>query len=106
VVRSRTLKSHNRAAQALRMAAEAAGRENSGIGAYYRQMRGRIGAPQAITATAHKLARIVYHMLKERQSYRVLTAEAYDERHHQRELRNLQRRAAKLGLTLQPQPSG
>jgi transposase len=106
VVRSRTLKSHNRAAQALRMAAEAAGREKSGIGAYYRQMRGRIGAPQAITATAHKLARIVYHRLKARQSYQVLTAEAYDERHRQRELRSLQRRAAKLGLTLQPQPSG
>lgn len=88
------------------MAAEAAGRENSGIGAYYRQMRARIGAKQAITATAHKLARIIYHMLKEHQSYQVLTAEAYDERHHQRELRTLQRRAAKLGLTLQSQPSG
>ena len=106
VKRSRALKSHNRAAQALRLAAEAAGREKTRIGAYYRQMRARLGAPQAITATAHKLARIVYPMLKEHQPYEVLTAEDYDERHQQREWRALQRRAAMLGLTLQSQPSG
>ncbi|MGH9550813.1 MAG: IS110 family transposase, partial [Terriglobales bacterium] len=102
VVRSRTLKNRNRAAQALRMAAEAAGRGHDALGAYYRHMRARVGPQQAITATAHKLARIIYHMLRDRQSFQVVTALAYDDQQHQRELKSLQRRAAQLGLTLQP----
>jgi len=106
VVRSRTLKNHNRAAQALRMAAEAAGRGKDAIGAYYRRMRARVGAQQAITATAHKLARIIYHMLRDRQSFQAVTAQAYDDQQQHRELTALQRRAAKLGLTLQPKPTG
>lgn len=106
VIRSRTLKTHNRAAQALRLAAQSAGRGHSALGGYYRRMRARLGAAQATTATAHKLARIVYHLLKTRQPYHPPTLEAYDEQHRQREINALRRRAAKLGLTLQPQPAG
>jgi transposase len=69
VLKSRTLKSKNRAAQALRMAAQSVGKSKSALGAYYRRMRARHGAPVAITATAHKLARIVYHMIKYREDY-------------------------------------
>jgi transposase len=102
VVRSRTLKVKNRAAQVLRMAAQSVGRGKSALGAYYRHLRARLGPEQAITATAHKLARIVYVMLKQRKPYHNLSAADYDEQQHHRELKALERRAAKLGLTLAP----
>lgn len=104
VMRSQTLPSHNRAAQALRMAAQSTGRGNSALGAFYRRLRARLGPEQAIIATAHKIARIIYHMLKDRQPYHPVSAADYDEHQHQRELKSLQRRAAKLGLTLAPTP--
>lgn len=102
VVRSRTLPTHNRAGQALRMAAQAVGRGKSALGAFYRRLRARLGPEQAITATAHKLARIVYHLLKYRQPYQALSAAEYDQQQQQREFKTLQRRAAKLGLSLVP----
>lgn len=105
VVRSRTLKNHNRAGQILRIAAQSAGRGKSALGAYFRRMRARLGTEQATTATAHKLARIIYHMLKERQPYHPLSAQAYDEQQRQREIKRLHRQAAKLGFALQPQSS-
>jgi transposase len=105
VVRSRTLPTHNRAAQVLRMAAQSAGRGKSALGAFYRRLRARQGPEQATTATAHKIARIVYHMIKHRQPYRLVSAAEYDEQQHQRELKSLQRRAAKLGMALTPSPA-
>lgn len=102
VVRTRTLPTHNRAAQALRLAARSVGRGKSGLGAYYRRLRARLGPEQAIVATAHKLARIIYAMLKHRQPYRPLSAADYDAQQHQRELKSLERRAAHLGLKLVP----
>jgi len=105
VVHSRTLPTHNRAAQVLRMAAQSAGRGKSALGAFYRRLRARVGPEQATTATAHKIARIVYHMIKHRQPYRLVSAAEYDEQHHQRELKSLQRRAAKLGMVLAPSPA-
>jgi transposase len=106
VVRRRTLKSHNRAAQALRLAAQAVGNSHSALGDYFRHMRARSGPAAAITATAHKLARIIYHMLKHHQAYNPLTPEAYNQQRRQHELNALKKRAAKLGLTLQPLPAG
>lgn len=106
VVRSRTLPTHNRATQALRMAAQAVGRGQSALGAYYRRLRARLGPEQATVATAHKLARIIYHMLKYREAYRPMSAADYDAQQHQRELKSLQRRAAQLGLQLSPAPPG
>jgi len=105
VVRSRTLPTHNRAAQVLRMAAQSAGRGKSALGAFYRRLRARVGPEQATTATAHKIARIVYHMIKHHQPYCAVSAAEYDEQQHQRELKSLQRRAAKLGMTLTPNPA-
>jgi hypothetical protein len=64
VLRSQTAKVTNRAAQAFRMAAYAVSRSDTAVGAYYRAMRARKGPQQANVATAHKLARIVYHLLK------------------------------------------
>jgi hypothetical protein len=105
VIRSRTLKVRNRAAQALRMAAQAVGRTDTALGAFYRRLRARIGHQQAITATAHKLARIVYHMLKHRQAYHDLGRAVYEQRQRERELKALQRKAAKLGWSLVPLPT-
>jgi transposase len=106
VVRSRTLKNHNRAAQALRLAGRSVGRKECALGAYYRRRRARDGAAQAITATAHKLARIIYHRLRDRQPYDPAILLGHDQQQHQRDIRALQRRAAKLGFTLQPAPAG
>ena len=72
------------------------------MGAFYRRIRNRAGAKQAIVATAHKIARAFYHMLKHRMPYHDLGGEEYERCARERELRNLQRRAAKLGMTLAP----
>jgi hypothetical protein len=69
VLRSRTLKTHNRAGQAFRQAAASVIRSGSAFGAYYRRKRGQLGPMQALVATAHKIARTVYYMLKNRVQY-------------------------------------
>jgi transposase len=102
VLRSRTMKVVNRAAQAFRQAAQAVSQSDSSLGAYYRAMRARKGPQQATVATAHKIARIVYHLLKYGEAYEAESAEAYEQRRQERELHNLTRRAQKLGYTLEP----
>jgi transposase len=61
---SKTRKGKNRAASALRLAAWSLMRSHSYLGAYRRRQRARLGAPKAITATAHKLARILYNLMR------------------------------------------
>ena len=100
VLRSRVLKGQNRATQALRMAAQAVGRTDTALGAYYRRMRAKFGPERAIVATAHKLARIIYHLLKYREPYQDLGAAEYERRAREREIAQLKRKAAKLGYTL------
>jgi transposase len=102
VLRSHTAKVTNRAAQAFRMAAYAVSRSDTAVGAYYRAMRARKGPQQANVATAHKLARIVYHLLKYGEAYVEQSAAAYEEQRRERELRQLSRRASKLGFALAP----
>ncbi len=103
VLRSKTLKTANRAGRAFRMAAQGVARSpNTTFGAFYRRMRSRAGAKQAIVATAHKIARAFYHILKHRTPYHDLGGEEYERKARERELRNLERRAAKLGMTLRP----
>jgi transposase len=101
VLRSRTLKTHNRAGQAFRLAAQSVARSrNSAFGAFYHRICGRLGKKQAIVATAYKIARAFYHMLKHRTPFHDLGGEEYERRARERELRNLQKRATKLGMTL------
>jgi hypothetical protein len=102
VLRSRTMKVASRANQAFRMAAQLVARTNTALGAYFRSMRARKGPQQAIVATAHKIARIVYHLLKYGQDYQEESAEAFEQKRQERELRHLTRRAQKLGYTLRP----
>jgi transposase len=102
ILRNNTLKVNNRAAQAFRQAAQSVARSHSALGAYYRRQRARLGEAQAIVATAHKIARIVYHLLKHREAFIAESAADYEARLQQRELAQLKRKAAKLGLSLVP----
>src|SRR5207245_10361039 len=67
----------NRASRALRMAAQSLRTSPSYLGAFYRRMRSKLGPAKATTATAHKLAKIIYHMLQEKTPYRAQSHEAY-----------------------------
>jgi transposase len=102
VVQRGVLPTQNRASTALRVAAASLKNSDSALGAYYRRMRARQGAPAAITATAHKLARIIYFMLKDKKPYHDFGADYYELQHRTRVLRNLNRQAAKLGFRLEP----
>ena len=101
---SRTRKVVNRAAQAFRIAAQTLGRSQSALGAFFRRMRARLGSPKAITAAAHKLARIFYHLWTKGEAYADPGVDAYEKRYRERLVKNLERKAHALGLTLVPQP--
>ena len=77
--RMRSKPTANRAASALRLAAQGLVNSHSALGAYYRRMRARLGAPKAITATAHKLARLVYSMLRYGTAYVDAGQQAYEQ---------------------------
>ena len=68
-------------------------------------MRARLGPKQAIVATAHKIARIVYHLLKTGEPYREESDAEYERKRQERELKHLARRAHKLGYTLTAVPT-
>lgn len=97
---SKSKRSANRAAAALRLAAQSLSNSKSALGAYYRRMRARLGPPKAITATAHKLARIIYAMLTQGRDYVDVGPDIYEQQYQQRILKNLHRRARDLGYTL------
>src|SRR6201993_1778303 len=98
--RMRSKPTANRAASALRLAAQGLVNSHSALGAYYRRMRARLGAPKAITATAHKLARLVYSMLRYGTAYVDAGQQAYEQKYRERILTNLQRKAKALGYQL------
>jgi transposase len=89
-----------RAARILRLAAYPLLNANCALGAFMRRMRAKLGMPKAITATAHKLARIVYRMLKYGKPYTDVGADYYERRYRERVLKGLQRRAAEMGYDL------
>ena len=99
---SKTKPTANRAAGILRMAAASLHHSQSALGAYYRRMAARLGAPKAVTATAHKLARIVYSMLKQGTAYVDAGQDYYERQYKDRVVRNLQQRAKALGFELVP----
>jgi transposase len=102
VLSSRTKPSANRAAAALRVAASSLHHSQSALGAYYRRMQAKFGAPKAITATAHKLARLVYSLLKHGTAYVDAGQDYYERRYKERVMRNLEQRAKALGFQLVP----
>jgi hypothetical protein len=95
VLKSRTLNTDPRAGQAFRQAAASGTRNQSALDAFYRRKRAQIGKMQALVATAHKIARTVYVMLKRRVQYEEIGAQGYDQKQPERELTYLQPKAAK-----------
>jgi transposase len=100
VLSSKTKRVANRAAQALRMAAAALRSSQSALGAYFRRMCSRMDKPKAITAAAHKLARLIYTMLTKGEEYTDQGQDYYEERYRESVLRNLAKRAEKMGMKL------
>jgi transposase len=103
---SRTQPSANRAAAMLRMTVMSLSRSQTALGAFYRRLAARIGKPQAVTATARKLAILVYRALKGELVYRDPGADAYDLQQRARVLRRLRHRAATLGFELVNRETG
>ena len=107
VLNSATKPVANRAAAALRMAALTLFNSKSALGAYLRRQRSRLGAPKAITATAHKLARLIYSMLKFGAEFVDAGQEQYEERYRSRVVQNLKRKAQEMGyklVSIEPEP--
>ena len=102
---SRTRKVVNRAANAFRIGAQTLYRSDSALGAFYRRLKARLGPAKAITATAHKLARIFYRLWRYGDTYHDPGADAYEQQYQQRMLRNLERKAQTLGFKLIPKIS-
>jgi transposase len=98
VLSVKTRKVKNRAATALRMAAQSLHRSQSYLGHFYRRMRAKLGAPKAITATAHKLARIVYYMVTTRKAYDETICAQNEVHNRQRLEARLRKQARELGL--------
>ena len=80
------------------MAASTLMRADCALGAFAQRMRARLGAPKAITATAHKLAIIIYNMLKYGKAYVDRGTEYYEQQYRATMLKNLKRRAKQLGV--------
>jgi len=93
----------NRIATALPMAAASLLRTPTALGAFGRRMRSRVGSPKAVTAIAHKLAKLVYRMLKHGEEYVRQGAEEYEALYRERRIAALRRSAAALGFRLEAQ---
>jgi transposase len=102
VLSARTRRSANRVRQALKLAAMSLSRNGSALGAFYRRLCARMDKPSANTATAHKLARMVYFMLTRGEDYVDRGQQHYEEQQRQRSVAALKRRAAALGFEISP----
>lgn len=105
VKNSRTRRVVNRAANAFRMAALAAGKTRSALGAFYRRLRTRLGTPKAITATAHKLARLFYRLWSSGGTYADPGINYYEQRYQEQIVKGLRKKAQAMGFELVATPS-
>jgi len=103
IFKRRTRRGANRAARALRMAAQGCHRAKNALGAFYRRIQARAGGPKAIVATARKIAERVYRLLKYGQEYVRQSQEAYEQAYQQRLVKSLAAKAAHLGYKLVPE---
>ena len=102
---AKTRQSTNRVRQALKMAAMSLSHSDSALGAFYRRMSSRMDKPRANTATAHKLARMVYFMLTRGEAYVDQGQQQYEDQQRERSITALKRRAAALGFAVTPTPT-
>jgi transposase len=94
--------SANRAALALRLAASCLHHSQSALGAFLRRLKARLGTPKAVVATAHKLSRLVYRLLKHGEAYVAQGMEEYEHAYRERVVKHLIRKAKALGYQLLP----
>jgi transposase len=102
VLSAKTKRSANRVRQALKMAAMSLSHSSSALGAFYRRLCSRMDKPSANTATAHKLARMVYFMLTRGEDFVDQGQQRYEEQQRERSIAALKRRAAALGFVINP----
>jgi transposase len=100
VLSSHTRRVINRASDALRLAAVSLERSPSALGGYHRRMKARLGAAEGITATAHKLARIIYRLIKHGEPYVRQGMEDYEQKFRERKLQGLKKTAKSMGYNL------
>ena len=91
-----------RAALALRLAANSLHRSQSAMGAFFRRIKARHGTPKAITATAHKLARLIYSLLKNGSAYVQKEMASYEAQYVERKVKSMAKQAMALGYELVP----
>jgi transposase len=96
--------SANRAAATLRLAASTLHRNTTALGTYLRRLKSRLGPAKAITATAHKIAKIIYNMLRYGVGYKEAGQEYYEQQYRDRVVKNLKRKAEELGFSLVEMP--
>lgn len=101
VLSSHTRKSTNRVAAYLRLAAVTVGRTNTALGAFYRRLAARIGKAKAVTATARKIAVLFYNAMRFGMNYTDPGADQYERQYRERVIKQLHRRAAEFGFSLQ-----
>ncbi|HEX4170353.1 MAG TPA: transposase [Bryobacteraceae bacterium] len=102
ILSSTTRPTKNRLALALRMAAQGIHRSQSFLGDYFRRMKSRMGTPKAMTAVAHKLARIVYHLITTQHEYDASVFQHLEKRNQERKRARLQVQAKELGFQIVP----
>jgi transposase len=102
VLSRRTRRVVNRLSDVLRIAATTLERSPSALGAYYRRMKAKLGAAEGVTATAHKLARILYRLLKHGEVYVKQGIEEYERKYQERKMKHLKKTAAAMGMELVP----
>jgi transposase len=102
---SQTRKVASRAAGVFRLAAQTVIRSKTALGACYRRLKARLGGSKALIATAHKIAVIVYRMVKDHAPYKELGEAAYTQQQRQRAVKRLKQQAKQLGYTLMAQPA-
>ncbi len=105
VLSCRTRKVKNRAAIALRLGANSLCRAKGYFGEFFRRMRAKLGTAQAITATAHKIARVLYHVLLTKEPYAETVFHRCDEHARRRAEMRLRKHAALLGFQVVPIPT-
>ncbi len=101
VLSAHTRKSSNRVVAHLRLAAVTVGRTNTALGAFYRRLAARIGKAKAVTATARKIAVLFYNAMRFGMDYQDPGATHYEQKYRERVIKQLHRRAAEFGFTLQ-----
>nr|WP_320013608.1 IS110 family transposase [uncultured Desulfobacter sp.] len=100
VLSSHTRPGSNRLAHALRLSANSLWKSKSYLGDYFRRMRARHGAPKAITSTAHKLARIIYHLIKNKKAFDDSVFSEQEKTHQKRLKKRVINQAKSLGLEI------